>query len=336
MATASDLAMRLDLASTQRSPRRYFIGAVVIGLFAAVPLFVTEQYVLFMLSLSVIYAIIAVGLNVTNGYLGILNLSVGGQVALGSYTCAILALANVSYPIAIAASVVLGAVLASIIFLIFARLQGFFFGLATIAAAEIVRLLIRNLDGLTHGVRGLRGFPLLTGSPELTYLVLVAFLAAAMLLVALTVHSTVGLRWRAIRENRGKALSLGIPVRRFQFWGFVMSGAVMSLGGALLAPLLQYIDPSIASLGTLVQAVLMVAIGGGGTLFGPIIGALVITLLPELLRLANELRLVIYGIALIAVVLALPGGILGFIYARLRVRRRIADLRLRKESGVVQ
>lgn len=129
-----------------------------------------------MLSLSLIYAIVAVGLNVTNGYLGMLNLSVGGQVAIGCYACAILALKGVPLPLAIGAAVVVGAAVAGLIFVIFARLHGFFFGLATIAAAEVIRLLIRNLDGLTNGVRGLRGFPQLTGSPETTYLLVVACL----------------------------------------------------------------------------------------------------------------------------------------------------------------
>jgi branched-chain amino acid transport system permease protein len=317
-----------------RRRKEYLWSGVGFGFLAAVPLIVSDQYLLFMLSLSLIYAIIALGLNLTNGYLGMLNLSVAGQVALGAYTCAILALHGVPLPLAIMASVALGAAVAAIIFLIFARLHGFFFGLATIAAAEVIRLLIRNLDTITNGVRGLRGFAHLTDSAETTYLVLVLCLAAIMLLSALTVHSSIGLRWRAIRENRGKALSLGIPVTKFQFGGFVMSGAIMSFGGALLAPLLQYIEPNIAGLSILVQTVLMVALGGGGTLYGPVIGALAITLLPELLRLANELRLVIYGLTLILVVLTLPGGILGFMIAKFRVRRRVAGLLISQGNGV--
>jgi branched-chain amino acid transport system permease protein len=309
-----------------RRRKEYLWSGAGFGFLAAVPLVVTDQYLLFMLSLSLIYAIIALGLNLTNGYLGMLNLSVAGQVALGAYTCAILALRSVPIPLAIMASVIFGAAVAAIIFLIFARLHGFFFGLATIAAAEVIRLLIRNLDTITNGVRGLRGFAHLTDSAETTYLALVLCLAAIMLLSVLTVHSSIGLRWRAIRENRDKALSLGIPVTKFQFGGFVLSGAIMSFGGALLAPLLQYIEPNIAGLSILVQTVLMVALGGGGTLYGPVIGALAITLLPEFLRLANELRLVIYGLTLILVVLTLPGGILGFVIAKLRVRRRVAGL----------
>jgi branched-chain amino acid transport system permease protein len=315
--------------STKKSMNQPSQSAYLLGLgavLAMVPLLIHDQYWLFMLSLSFTFAIVALGLNITNGYVGILNLSVSGQVAVGAYTCAILALRQIPLPLAITAAVLVGAALSAFVFLVFARLHGFFFGLATIAAAEVIRLLIRNLDGITNGVRGLRGFSQLTSSPQLTYLVLLVILVAVTLMISLLVNSSVGLRWRAIRENRTKALAVGIPVRRMQFGAFVLSGAIMSLGGALLAPQLQYIEPNMAGLNTLVQTVLMVALGGPGTLLGPALGALVITVMPEFLRLANELRLVIYGAALIAVVLALPGGILGFVEQRLRVRRRARKL----------
>jgi branched-chain amino acid transport system permease protein len=307
-----------------------FIG---VAFAAAVPLFVTQQYFLFLLNLSLIGAITAVGLNITNGYLGLLNLSVGGQVALGAYTCALAALHGVPVPVAILLAAVVGALGAAIIFFFFARLIGFFFGLATIAAAEVIRLLVRNLDTVTHGVRGLRGYPKLAESPDTTYWFLLAALVLVLLFIAVIVRSPLGLRWRAIRENRGKALSLGVPVWRLQCIGFVLSGAIMSFGGGLLALLLQYIEPGIAGLGTLVQTVLMVALGGAGTILGPVVGALAITLIPEFLRVANELRLVIYGATLVFVVLAIPGGIVGAFGRYLGTRRRLAARN--KKHGVV-
>jgi branched-chain amino acid transport system permease protein len=315
----------------QSSPSTFYVASAVgFGVAATAPLFISHGFLLYMLSLSVIGAIIATGLNITNGYLGILNLSVGGQVALGSYVCALTALADVPVPLAIVLAVAAGAVLAFVTFLLFARLTGFFFGLATIAAAEVVRLMIRNLDTITHGMRGVRGYPPLAQSPAITYWLLLAALAAVLLLVSLLVHSSIGLRWRAIRENANKALSLGLPVRRLQLAGYTLAGAVMSFGGALLALLLQYIEPGIAGLNTLVQTVLMVALGGGGTILGPVIGALAITLIPEFLRVANELRLVIYGMTLIVVVLAVPGGVVGTFNRVMRTRRRLAAIRTTK------
>ena len=308
------------------APPAALVGVAAAFLAAAsVPLFVEDQYVLFMLSLSLIGAITALGLNITNGYLGILNLSVGGQVALGAYVCAIAALRGVPVPLALLVAIAAGALFAWLIFLLFARLTGFFFGLATIAAAEVVRLMVRNLDQWTNGVRGLRDYPKLTESAGTTYWVLLVLLAVVLAGIAYAVRSPLGLRWRSIRENAGKALSIGLPVRRLQGIGFVASGAIMALGGALLGLLLQYIEPGIAGLNTLVQTVLMVALGGGGTLLGPVVGALAITIIPEFLRVANELRLVLYGATLIIVVLAIPGGIVGAIERHLRIRRRLAS-----------
>ncbi|HEX7054691.1 MAG TPA: branched-chain amino acid ABC transporter permease [Burkholderiales bacterium] len=307
-----------------RPPASLAAAAAALLAAAAVPLLVDDQYVLFMLSLSLIGAITALGLNVTNGYLGILNLSVGGQVALGAYVCAIAALRGVPVPAALLLGTLVGAFFAWLIFLLFARLTGFFFGLATIAAAEVVRLLVRNLDEWTNGVRGLRGYPKLTESPDTTYWVLLALLVLVIAGIARLVRSPLGVRWRAIRENAGKALSIGLPVRRLQAIGFVLSGAIMALGGGLLALLLQYIEPGIAGLNTLVQTVLMVALGGAGTIFGPVVGALAITVIPEFLRVANELRLVLYGATLIVVVLMIPGGIVGALERRARIRRRLA------------
>lgn len=311
------------------------IGIAVFGLFACVPLFITEDYILYILSLSAVMAIIATGLNVTNGYAGLLNLAVGGIVATGAYVTVIMLLAGAPMVVSILGSVVGGGIVAAIIFLIFARLRGFFFGLATIAAAEVIRLLIRNMDDVTAGVRGLKGYSRLTESPATTYWVLLAALAVVLLLMWAMARSSLGLRWRAIRENRDKALSIGIPVLRLQFLAYVISGMIMAFGGGLYGVLLQYIEPNIAGLGTLVQTILMVALGGAGTILGPVIGATAITLIPEFLRMANDLRLVIYGLTLILVVLTLPGGIMGTILRNLRTRRRSAALAKSRPAPLV-
>jgi branched-chain amino acid transport system permease protein len=314
------------LFSTRAS---YVTGVVALAVAAAVPLLIPQGFLLYLLSLSMVGAIIATGLNITNGYLGILNLSVGGQVALGSYVCALVALRGVPVPAAIALAALAGAVLAAVTFLLLGRLAGFFFGLATIAAAEVVRLLIRNLDTITHGMRGVRGYPPLAQSPSATYWILLCSLALLLFLIGALTRSSLGLRWKAIRENAGKALSLGLHVRRLQFGGYVFAGTVMSFGGALLALLLQYIEPGIAGLNTLIQTVLMVALGGAGTVAGPVIGAIAITLIPEFLRAANELRLVIYGATLIVVVLAVPGGVVGA-FNRYGRQRALAAIRANK------
>jgi branched-chain amino acid transport system permease protein len=296
-------------------------AAVPFAILACVPLFIESDYVLFVLSTSAVFAIIASGLNITNGYIGFLNLAVGGIVATGAYVAAALLVRGMTMPAAILCAALVGGLVAAVIFLMFVRLRGFFFGLATIAAAEVIRLLIRNLDGLTQGVRGLKGYPKLTSSAEATYWTVLALLFVVLAVVGILVRSQVGLQWRAIRDNRDKALSMGIPVTRLQFWGYVTSGVIIAFGGALYAVLLQFIEPNIAGLATLVQTILMVTLGGVGTIVGPVLGAFVINLLPEVLRMADQLRLVIYGVSLIVVVLVLPGGIVGTVRRHINNRK---------------
>jgi branched-chain amino acid transport system permease protein len=295
----------------------------VFALLACVPLITRSDYVLFVLSTSAVFAIIATGLNITNGYIGLLNLAVGGLVATGAYAAATLLVRGTSMPAAIVCGALAGGLVSALIFVLFMRLRGFFFGLATMAAAEIIRLLIRNLDELTQGVRGLKGYPKLTSSADTTYWTVLALLFMVVTLVAIVVRSKIGLQWKSIRDNRDKAMSMGIPVTRLQFWGYVTSGVIISFGGALYAVLLQFIEPNIAGLATLVQTILMVALGGAGTIVGPLLGAAVINLLPEVLRMADQLRLVVYGISLVIVVLTLRGGIVGTMQRRLTSHKAV-------------
>lgn len=300
------------------------LALVVFASLACVPLITRSDYVLFVLSTSAVFAIIATGLNITNGYIGLLNLAVGGLVAIGAYVAAMLLIRGTSLPLAIACASLCGGLVAGGIFLLLMRLRGFFLGLATIAAAEIIRLLIRNLDELTQGVRGLKGYPKLTPSADTTYWVVLGLLFVVVAIVTIVVRSQIGLQWKAIRDNRDKAMSMGIPVTKLQLLGYVTSGVIIAFGGALYALLLQFIEPNIAGLSTLVQTILMVALGGAGTIVGPLLGAAAINLLPEVLRMADQLRLVVYGLSLIVVVLMLPGGIVG------TIRRGLNDQKVKE------
>lgn len=294
---------------------------VVLGLLALTPLWVSSSYWMYLANTSLAFAIIAIGLNITNGYLGVLNLAVAGQIGLGAYVCAMLALEGVPVTLALICAAAAGGAVSAAIFAVFGRLEGFFFGLSTLAAGEIIRLLLRNLEQWTNGVRGLAGYPPLSDSPAVSFWILLATVAILLATTWYTLRSPLGLVWRAIRENSLKAASAGIRVHVHKLLAFTLSGAIIALGGAYFGLLAQFIDPAISDLKMLVQAVLMVALGGLGTIVGPVVGATAITLLPEMLRVTNELRLMAYGTALILVVLVLPRGVVGTLIDRKRARR---------------
>lgn len=300
----------------------YFAAALIVIAVAVTPLWVTSQYWLYLATTALIYAIVATGVNVTNGYLGMLNLAVAGQIGLGAYVCALLTLNHVPVPVAVMLAGAAGFLCSAGIFMVFGRLDGFFFGLSTLGAGEIIRLLLRNLEEFTNGVRGLRGYPELADAPSSSFWIVAASLLLIICALLIAIRSPVGLRWRAIRENPMKAAAAGVNVYGQKLFGYAVSGAIIALGGAYLALLMQYIDPFIADLKTLVTTILMVALGGPGTIAGPIIGAAVITMVPELLRVANEWRLIAYGLTLVAIVLVLPEGIAGTVTVYKRLRRK--------------
>src|SRR5690606_36502658 len=129
----------------------------------------------------------------------------------------------------------------------------------TLRAGEIVRLLLRNLEDFTNGVRGLRGYPNLTENPATSFWVAGLTLLIMVCVLQLVIRSPIGLRWRGIRENPMKAAAAGVSVHTQKLLGYAVSGGIIALGGAYLALLMQYIDPALADLKTLVQTILMVA-----------------------------------------------------------------------------
>ncbi|MER1967526.1 branched-chain amino acid ABC transporter permease [Castellaniella sp. GW247-6E4] len=276
-----------------------------------IPVLWRSDYIIFIASLFAVHAIIVMALNITNGYMGMLNLSVAGQVGLGAYAAALLAEAGLSLPSVIIATMMLGALVGAFIFLIFCRLSGFFLGLGTIAAAEAIRLLIRNFDGITGGMRGLGDFPPIAGDNFSMYILACVSCLVVFIMTTVLVRSEIGLRWRAVRENEGKAKALGFNVFLIKLSTFTFVGAIMTFGGGLLALIIRFIDPNIAGLNYLIEYVIMLAAGGPGTIVGPLLGSFFITVVPEVLRVAPEFRMIIYGAVLILLVLRFPGGIAG-------------------------
>lgn len=306
--------------------RRLGGGAVAAALLLALPLLRPSDYLLHLVILSSIAAVAAVGLNVTNGYLGMLNLTPAAFVGLGAYTSAVLSLAGVPVTLAIGVAMAVGAATGVGVSLAFLRMRGFFFALATLAVGEVVALLALNLEDVTRGPLGLPGIPRPSWASGLTsyYYLVVIVCTGVVALTGWLARSDLGLLFLAIRENERKAAAVGIPTYRYKVIGFAIAAVLMALSGALLAHYLQYLDPTIASLRTTTETVLMVILGGRGTIAGPIIGAFVITMGPEALRIAPAVRLILYGLALIVTITLMPDGLMG------GVRR----LRGGPESGV--
>lgn len=288
------------------------------------------DYQIYLLTLTVIWAILALSMGLVLGYVGQINLGQIAFVAIAAYVSTLLR-QKLGFSFWAAAPVALAVVVgvAALVGMLTLRLKGPFFILVMLAFAEIVRLVLANWHEVTNGPLGLRDIappePVLglafSGKAGFYYLclaVLVGCLAALVRLVA----SRTGRMLVAVREDEVLAEFTGIPVMRQKVIGLCIGAFVAGLGGLLLGPFLTVLSPSQFTLFASVDMIVMVVVGGTGTLAGPLIGAVFLTYIPELLSFASHFRPILMGLVLILVTLFAPQGILGLLRGRIRGARK--------------
>ncbi|MBZ5682892.1 MAG: branched-chain amino acid ABC transporter permease, partial [Acidobacteriia bacterium] len=223
--------------------------------------------------------------------------------------------------LAIGGGVVLSLVAAVIIGSVSFRLRGPYFCLATIAFAEVVRLIAKNLPNVTGGDVG-TPVPLLfpQNSMRSFYYACVILTIMSFALTYWMERSRFGYYLMAIREDEDTALSVGVNTARVKLWALLLSAALSALAGALYASLFLYIVPDqMLGIEVSVEISILPMLGGAGTLLGPVVGSLVLETASEVFKnIFKEAHLLIYGILVVLVVLFLPEGIVGTLNRRLR------------------
>jgi branched-chain amino acid transport system permease protein len=319
------------------SSRRFWllVAAVAIGV---LPMVFTDSYWRTNLIVCAINVILAVGLDFVLGYAGQLNLGQSAFYGVGAYTSTLLiTLLGVPFWIAFVAGVLL-AELAGVFLSAFAvRLRGHYLAIASLGFAVITYQVLLNWISLTQGPLGIYGIappPSLAvpGLPEVKFssLANMFYLTAAFALVTYVlldqlVRTPVGEALTAIREDEVSAASLGINSRRWKVFAFAVSSAVAGAGGCFYASFVGTLVPDAFFVTESFSILAMVIVGGMGTLIGPVFGAILLTVLPELLRGVGDLRLIVYGASVALVVLFMPGGMVQAV-------RLIVD-RLRRPVG---
>ncbi|MGE0733538.1 MAG: branched-chain amino acid ABC transporter permease [Alphaproteobacteria bacterium] len=303
----------------------------VLALFA-LPLVVGSTYIQHMMVLWAMYALLALSLNIIIGYLGELTFGHAAFFGIGAYTSAILSI-QLGLPVIIGpfvAAVVAG-LFGLVIGFVALRIVGPQFAILTLGFGAILHTVTNYWVDLTRGPMGISNIPSFalpgleidfTLARNMYYVVLVFLLAIAYLCHAL-ISSRTGRAFLALRENPQLASSIGINVFGMKLLGFVAATAIAGLGGSLYGHYLRVITPELMSLQYMAALVIMVIIGGKGTIIGPMVGALVYVGLLELLRATGSLRLVVFAALLTACVIFLPGGLVS-LWRRVRDRRRTA------------
>ncbi len=301
--------------------------ALVVALLALalVPL-ALKNYGIYLLTLWCVYTIVAMGLNLTVGYAGQISLGQAAFFGIGAYTAALLMKAGWSF-LAVLPAAAIGCFFVGLILGFPAlRVQHHYLAFATLGFNVLVFLFIRNEQWLTGGTFGISGIP----RPELFgfafksslaffYFVFVSTIVLA-LVMAWILRSPWGRAFAALRDNPIRAESLGVNITAYTLLAFAIGAAFGGVGGAYFASLVEFIEPAPFHVSASLMMLLMVIVGGSGRFFGPMLGAAIVMLLPEWLRFMQSWYLVMFGFAVVALMVWVPGGLLA-VPAHIRSRR---------------
>src|ERR1041384_6004542 len=301
-------------------PRRAVAACALVH--AMLPSLLTGNYWHTNLTVCAINVLLALGLDFILGYAGQLNLGQSAFYGLGAYVSTLLITKlGVPFWIAFAGGVAFSGLAGMILALFAVRLRGHYLAIASLGFAVIIHQILLNWISLTQGPLGIYAIPpppaiAIPGLPAISFrnpvalfYLVAGFALLVYVLLDRLVRSPIGEKLTAIREDEISAASHGINAAAWKEFAFGIGAAGGGAAGCFYAPFVGTLVPDAFFITESFTILAMVIVGGMGTLIGPVFGAILLTLLPELLRGIGELRLVVYGLALTLVVLFMPGGL---------------------------
>jgi branched-chain amino acid transport system permease protein len=284
-----------------------------------------NPYVFQVLILIGINIILAVSLNLVNGFTGQFSIGHAGFMAVGAYTSAMFSLsvgqkvvtsmlaAHVPAAVGQGAMLLVALLLGGLVAALFGwlvglpslRLRGDYLAIVTLGFGEIIRVLILNIDAV-GGARGLPGIP-----HWADFFWVFLGVAVVLALARNLAHSTHGRALFAIRDDEIAAEALGVDTTQYKVIAFVLGAFFAGVAGGLFAHYLSYLNPGTFTFLKSIEVIAMVVLGGMGSLSGSVLAATVLTLLPEVLRPVKDYRMVIYSLLLIVLMITRPQGLLG-------------------------
>lgn len=298
--------------------------ALAIVVLGGILSFVLADYRLRLLNVSVISAIAVIGFNFVFGLAGLISLGSAAFVGFGAYMLAILTTAAGWSPwLAMLAAIIATTAFAGLIGYPLLRLRGHYLALATLGLNVSFTIVAANWIGLTGGTNGIPGIPELSiagfaFNDEWRFLWLaLAFLAVCVAVAVTLQHSRYGRAMMAVRDDETAARMIGIDVTRVKIAAFCLSAAFAGLSGALFASHVRFVAPEDFNYAHSIVYLAMLIVGGEGSVAGAIIGAVLLTFLPEWLRFLGDAYLAFFGLMLLLILIFLPTGLVG-LASRLR------------------
>ncbi|MFK8243005.1 MULTISPECIES: branched-chain amino acid ABC transporter permease [unclassified Facklamia] len=254
--------------------------------------------------------IFAVGLNLVLGVAGQFSLGHAGFIAIGGYAGAIFSKAYENSLqgmfIGMAVGVVISILLALIVGIPTLRLKGDYLAIATLGVAEIVRVFINNMKEITNGAAGISGIPIVS-----TWQMIYVFLVITTIFVLNYVYSSAGRATMAIQQDEIAAEAMGVNVTKYKVIAFVIGAITASIAGTLNANYIGIVTPGDYTFNKSIDVLIIVVFGGIGSFTGSFVAAILLGLLNVVLQDYGQLRMIIYGVAVILIMIFRPGGLLG-------------------------
>lgn len=299
----------------KQTKRSYLVNFILLialygVLFGLMQAGVIDRYYSGILTLVCINIIMAVSLNLTTGFLGQLVLGHAGFMAVGAYTAALFTMnvelpGAVAFPLALILAGLAAALIGVVIGVPALRLRGDYLAIITLGFGEIIRIIFLNME-VTGGALGLRGIPSYT-----TFTWVFVLAALTIFVIRTFIRSRHGRAVIAIREDEIAAEASGINTTRYKMMAFVLAAGIAGVAGGLYAHYIGVIAPAKFDFNYSIEFLVMVVLGGMGSITGSVLAAIVLTILPQLLLDFATYRMLIYSVLLIAMMLFRPQGLLG-------------------------
>lgn len=305
---------------------RKFAVPVGILLLLLFPFVITNSYFLHVAISIGVYILLSLSLNLVTGYAGQLCLGHAAFYGIGAYVGALLMLnLHVNFFLAMIASAAVTGLFGLLLGLPTLRLKGDYLAIVTLGFGEIVRLVFVNWADVTRGPMGLPGIPCpsvfgleISGRTAFYYLVLI-LVAADLIFMRRLINSGIGMAMQTVKADEIAAESIGIYPIKYKLMAFVIASAMAGVAGCYYASYISYISPSTFVYNTSVTILAMVVLGGLGSIAGSVIGAAILTLIPEMLRFLSDYRMLIFGALMVIMMIYKPEGFWG-------VSRRVKNI----------
>ncbi len=305
---------------------KILVNLLILAGLIYLPWTIKNPYFLHIIIVSGIFVLLASSLNLITGYTGRLNLGHAAFYGIGAYSSALLVMKfGISVWLAMPLAGLITVFFGVLIGIPCLKLKGSYLTITTLAFGEITRLAMMNLVPLTNGPLGIRGIPgpppiVLGNLPRITfesktsyYYLLLALCLICLLIIKRLLNSQIGKTFMAIREDEVRAGTVGIDTTQIKIMNFALGAFFAGIAGSFYAHYVRFISPDTFTLNETFTILTMVVIGGLGTFYGPIVGGIIFTFLPEFLRAIAEYRMMIYGLMMSVAIIFMPEGVIGIL-----------------------